>query len=123
MREENAHTRVLWRALRERETFLAVLQHVAGEKGFKIISTVPGEIRLTVPASLLKWRKQTTLTGSVSHPGEPLEVAWLVPDRTQREHLLSLEENLPDGYMHYHGLIEAASQAGLILGSRAALRN
>ncbi|NUU30485.1 hypothetical protein [Arthrobacter sp. C9C5] len=123
MREENTHARVLWRALRERETFLAVLQHVAGEKGFKIISTVPGKIRLTVPASLLKRRRQTTLTGTVSHPGEPLEIAWPVSNRAQREHLLSLEENLPAGFMHYHGLIEAASQAGFILGSRAALRN
>jgi hypothetical protein len=123
MQEGNAHTRVLWRALRDTETSLAVLQHVADEKGFKIISTVTGEIRLIVPASLFKRRSQTTLTGSVSQPGEPLEIAWLVSDRAQAEHLLSLEESLPDGFMHYHGLVEAASHAGFTLSSRAAPRN
>lgn len=123
MQEGNAHTRVLWRVLRETEASLAALQQAVDERGFKIISAVTGEIRLNVPASLFKRRRQTTLAGTVSHPGEPLEIAWLVSDRAQREHLLSLEENLPDGFMHYHGLIEAASQAGFTLSSKAALRN
>jgi hypothetical protein len=122
MREENTHARVRWRALRDTGTSLAVLQHVADKKGFKIISTVPGEIRLTVPASAQKAQADDP-DRSVSHPGEPLEIAWLVSNRAQREHLLSLEENLPDGFVHYHGLVEAASQAGFTLSSRAALRN
>lgn len=123
MQEGNAHARVLWRTLRDSETFLAALQFVADENGFKSVSTGTGEIRFSVPMSLLKRRRQTTLRGWISHPGEPFEIAWLVADRAQGEHLLTLEESFPDGLMYYHGLAEAASQAGFTLSSRAALRN
>ena len=123
MCEEDAGTTVLWRVFADAATCLAILQDTVDEKIFKINSTITGELRVTVRASVLKRRRRTMLTGFVSRQDEMLEIAWPVSSGVQREHLLSLEGKLPDGVMNYNGLVEAASCAGFTVGSRAALRN
>lgn len=123
MQEGCSQPRVLWRTLSDSEAFLAALQRIAGERGLKNFSTGTGAVRITVPMSLLRRRRQTMLTGAVSHSGEGLEISWVVSDQFQKECLLSLEESLPEAFFDYQGLLEAASGAGFSFSSRAAIRN
>lgn len=39
------------------------------------------------------------------------------------EHLLNIEEKLPEGVVYYHGLLDAAARAGLAFGGKKDLRN
>ncbi|WP_326961410.1 MULTISPECIES: hypothetical protein [unclassified Arthrobacter] len=51
-------------------------------------------------------------------------VLWTSEDTEPglEEHLLSIEENLPEGVMYDHGLTDAAEKAGLTLGGKKELR-
>lgn len=123
MQEGRGQTRVLWRTLTNSETFLAALQRISDERGLKNFSMGAGEIRITVPMSLLRRRRRSTLTGAVSYTGEQLEIAWLVSNQVHEDHLLSLEESLPEAFFDYGGLLDAASRAGFAFSCRAAIRN
>lgn len=123
MQERHAQTRVLWRTSSGSEAFLAALQRIAGERGLKSFSRGADEIRITVPMSLLRRRRQSMLTGAVSHSGEGVEISWIVSAQFQEECLLSLEESLPEAFFDYRGLLEAASSAGFTFSGRAAIRN
>jgi hypothetical protein len=104
----------------------AALDHIrrgAGEAGFRPSPGDEDRIDIDVPFSLRKRRRAARFSGAASPSPHGATIAWtgdLGP--LNHEHLASIEEKLPDGVMHYHGLEDAALRAGLSMGGRATLR-
>ncbi|MFE4229318.1 hypothetical protein ACFRJ8_15695 [Arthrobacter sp. NPDC056886] len=104
----------------------AARDHIRGaavESGFRATSSDEECIDIEVPFSLRKRRRAARLTAAVWPSARGADVAWTAdPGPLNYEHLASIEEKLPEGIMHYHGIEDAALRAGLSLGGRTELR-
>lgn len=116
---------VLWTMLAAPDEALPLIHHAAAEAGFRAEFPDEAEVRIDVQRSLRARRRACRLTGAVSSAARGTEVVWTLDDSRSGpyEHLLGIEENLPDGLMYYHGLADAAARAGLSFGGRKALRD
>ena len=116
---------VRWTVLASKDEALALLDAAARKNGFRPpLHEAPG-ILLEIPRSLRKRRPASRLAGAVTETERGTEIHWTCGEDTQRahEHLLGVEEALPDGKMYYHGMDEASAASGVVLEGRQAFRN
>lgn len=92
-----------------------LIHRAAVDAGFRTQSRDGAEIRVDVPRSLRRRRGASHLTGWASTSARGTEIDWRAEESGagHAEHLLRIEENLPQGVMYYHGLGDAAARAGL----------
>ncbi len=114
-----------WTLLTDVRGAMTSISEAVAAAGFETESATEAEIRVCVPRSLRKRRRSSTLIGSLSHSERGAEVTWLAesPGAVRGEHLLAIEEQLPEGAIYYHGLTAAAARAGLPNLAAADLRN
>ena len=106
---------VLWTTLTDANEALPLIRHAAEDAGFTMKDQPAAELCIDVPRSLRRRRRASRLTGSPVAAGRRTEILWTSEDGEAelREHLLAVEESLPEGVMYYHGLTDAAARAGL----------
>ncbi|MCU1519909.1 MAG: hypothetical protein JWN19_294 [Arthrobacter sp.] len=114
---------VLWTMLTGVDAARDHVRRAAAESGFRPSSGDEDRINIDVPFSLRKRRRAARFTGAASPSPRGAIIAWTAdPEPLNHEHLASIEEKLPEGVMHYHGLEDAALRAGLSMGGRTTLR-
>jgi hypothetical protein len=100
----------------------AALVHIRGaavEAGFRATSGDEDPLHVEVPFSFRKRRRTAWLTATVSPSPRGADVAWTAgAGPLNHEYVAQIEERLPKGVMHYHGLEDAELRAGLSLGGR-----
>ncbi|MFF2246060.1 hypothetical protein ACFVTM_17985 [Arthrobacter sp. NPDC058130] len=123
MTDAAPHT-VRWTLLAGKDEALALLGVAARKNGFRPLHEAPGLI-LEIPRSLRKRRPACRLPGAVTETERGTEIHWTCGEDTHRayEHLLGVEEALPDGKMYYHGMDEASAVSGVVLEGRQAFRS
>ena len=110
---------VLWTMLTGIDATLDHIRGAAVESGFRAASCDEDRINIEVPFSFRKRRRTARLTATVVPSARGTDVAWTADaGPLNHEHLAHIEETLPKGVMHYHGLEDAALRAGLSLGGR-----
>lgn len=116
---------VRWTILTDADHALPLIHRAAEEAGFSIDDHAATELRVDVPRSLRRRRRASRLTGSATPADRGTEIIWTSEDGQSElyEHLLAVEENLPDGIMYHHGLTAAAARAGLTLSGTKELRD
>lgn len=122
--EKNMRT-VLWTILTTANEALPLIHRAAEDAGFKMIHQPTAEIYVDVPRSLRRRRRASRLTGTPVPAGRRTEILWSAEEGEAdlHEHLLAIEEKLPEGVMYYHGLTDAGTRAGLTFDGRKALRD
>jgi hypothetical protein len=115
---------VRWTMLREIGESLHLIESAAAQSGFGTEFPSGEDLEIQVPRSLRKRRKAVGMTGSASLSPLGTDIIWTTADPSPRhhEHLLEIEEILPRGVMHYHGLVEAAVRAGFSFTGKRTLR-
>jgi hypothetical protein len=115
---------IRWTMLRDISETLHLIDQAAAQSGFSTEARRGAELRIQVPRSLRKRRTALDITGAASVSPLGTGITWTTGDSSTRhqEHLLEIEENLPRGVMHYHGLVEAAERAGFSFPGKRTLR-
>ncbi|NUU33063.1 hypothetical protein [Arthrobacter sp. C9C5] len=116
---------VRWTVLGDVEAALRLVIRAAADAGFSPEDGGVAEVCVRVPRSLFWRRRAARLTGSASASARGTEISWTADDQGtgHLEHLLGIEEKLPEGVVYYHGLLSAAARAGLVLGEVKERRN
>lgn len=113
-------SKVLWTMLTDAQEAFPLIHQAAVDSGFKAGSPNAPEMVIEVPRSMIRRRRRARLTGSASPLGRRTAIHW-TSDRPHPElysHLITLEENLPQGIMYLHGLLDAADRAGLNIDAK-----
>jgi hypothetical protein len=114
---------VLWTMLIGVDAARDHIRVAAVESGFRATFGDEERISIEVPFSLRKRRRALRFTAAASPSRHGAIIAWTADlGPLIHEHLASIEEKLPEGVMHYHGLEDAALRAGLSMGGRTMLR-
>lgn len=115
---------VRWTMLKPRNAALTLVHSAAGKAGFRTEVSDAVEIRVAVPRSLRRRRRSSHLRGRVCSSARGTEIEWRAdePGAGHLDHLISIEENLPEGVMYYHALVAAAARVGLEISGRRDLR-
>jgi hypothetical protein len=114
---------VLWTMLVGVDAALDHIRRAAVESAFRPSPGDEDRINIDVPFSLRKRRRAVRFSGAASPSPHGAIIAWTADlGPVNHEHLASIEEKLPEGVIHYHGLEDAALRAGLSMGGRTTLR-
>jgi hypothetical protein len=114
---------VIWTMLTGTDATLDHIRRAAVESGFRAAFCDGDRINIEVPFSLWKRRRTARFTAAVLTSARGTHVAWTADAGSlNHEHLARIEETLPEGVLHYHGVEDAALRADLPLGGRATLR-
>lgn len=105
---------------------MTLLSQAAQIKGFRSPSLAEtNTVLIEIPRSFRKRRASSLLIGSVSQTDCGTEIIWTCGDNKHRSkhHLLSLEEALPAGTLHYQGIVEAVTASGLVFEGKTIFPN
>lgn len=114
-----------WTLLGDIPGILADVIDSARKLGFQTKSANETEIRIHVPGSILKRRRPSTMVATLLPIAGGTEVIWdtATGNSSNHEHLLAMEEHLPEGTMYDHGVRAAANRAGVPKPPLAQVRN
>lgn len=119
-------TALRWTLLTDQTTAIALLRVAAATRGLTLTSSGPGTVELRGSRSLLRRRAAWDITAAVTTTRTETLVSWAAGALAGEhiEHLLGMEDQLPQGLIFDHGIAEAASLSGsapLTAPMRAAL--
>lgn len=108
-------TPLRWTLLTDQTTAIELLRVAAATRGLTLTSPGSGSVVLRGSRSLLRRRSAWDITAGVTANRTETLVSWAAGALTgeQIEHLLGMEDQLPQGLMFEHGIAEAASLSGI----------
>ncbi|MEC5182128.1 hypothetical protein [Arthrobacter sp. CG_A4] len=105
---------VIWTIVADVAETLAALRGAVEAAGFRIVSLAADAVVIEVPRSLRRRRPAVRLTGTVAADKDVTDITWAEePAGRGAGNLAAVQDHIPEGILHDHGVRRASAQAGL----------